>query len=168
MTATTSLNTGTEFWIQVTQPDYQDFKKDTTDLRKIIHAVSSLYHLHEWLFRQYETTPAKIYECASSSDFRKHLIDHECSDFALLRDLADANKHFLLGRQSAQITTANQMKTRSTVWREGSWAKSAWAEGSWGKLKTIVRLDDGKSRIISDVAKNVYEMWDGLFQANAW
>lgn len=164
MTITTSLTTATEFWEQMAQPDYQDFEADTTDLRKAVHAASSLYHLYEWVFRQYEATPSMVFGCTNSSDLRAHLVANECPDFGLLRDLADANKHFRLDRPTAQVTTATQMETRSTGWDELLWDEASWD----GLPEVIVQLDDGALRAFSAIAMNVLEMWDRLFQAHGW
>ncbi len=164
MTITASITTAREFWEQVAQPDYRDFVADTADLRKAIHAGSSLYHLYEWVFQQFESMPSRVFSCTSSSDLRAHLIANECPDFGLLRDLADANKHFRVDRPSSQIATATQVVTRSV-----GWGKARWGVDKWGSPPgVVVEIDQNTLRHFSAIAENVYNMWDGLFQKHGW
>ena len=146
MTITASITTAREFWEQVAQPDYRDFIIDTTDLRKSTHAALSLYHLHEWVFWRLQPTDQQGNTFPSEKEFARHLSQNECSDFALIADVANAQKHFALTRGNPQISTATQVVTRPTGFGEGGYGEGPYG----GSPSVVVEIDQNLTDVIYD------------------
>ena len=160
----TALSTAREFWDQVVRLDYQDFARAMTDLRCATHAALSLFHLHDWLYVQFESDKSRMFDCSSKERLVEHLLSYEHADFGLIKDVANAHKHFKLDRGQPKIARASQVSVRGTGWGEGRFG-----EGPWGGTPTVVvDLGNGQIRHFSAVARNVYEMWGRLFQAHGW
>lgn len=159
-----SITSARGFFDRVVKPDYEEFTSKPTDLRKAFHIAVSLYHVREWIFSQYRGVPAKVFNCSNSNSFFSHLAGNVCSDLNLVRDIANSQKHFRLTQGSPQVNTATQTVTRSTGWGE-----LPYGEGPYGGTPTVVvELNDGTVRAFSAIAKNVFHMWEQLFQTQGW
>lgn len=159
-----TIATARNYWEHMVNPDYEEFTANSLSLRKAMHLASSLYHLHEWVFNDYHMNNQKIFGCTSAGQIVGHLIANECQDFALIQDLANAQKHFKLTRGNPQLTQADQVDVRETGWDE-----LPWDDGEWdGPPAVIVELDDQSLRAFTAIAKNVFEMWERLFQQQNW
>jgi hypothetical protein len=76
-------------------------------------------------------------------------------DMALLRDTAEAFKHFKLDRTSATVADANSVATIST-----GYGVARWGEGKWGGAEQcMVTRKDGDKRALSSVLQNVFDAW---------
>ena len=89
-----------EFWQIHALPNIRDFRNDPADQRKAMNAALSAFHMCDYVWKTYHISdPAKVFQqTASTYDFALYLIGHECSDFTLIRDLANAHKHMKLNQ----------------------------------------------------------------------
>jgi hypothetical protein len=79
-------------------------------------------------------------------------------DVALLRDIAEAFKHYKLDRRSATVTDASSIAAIST-----GYGVARWGEGKWGGVEqVIVERKDGDKRALSSVLQNVFDAWLSL------
>ena len=74
---------------------------------------------------------------------------------ALLRDTAEAFKHFKLDRASATVADADAWRTVST-----GYGVARWGEGKYGGAEqcTVTRKN-GDVRAMSSVLQNVFDAW---------
>jgi len=163
VTATDDISSARDFWIKVAQPDYEDFRDNPANLRKAFHAAMSLYHVVDWVWGDYESSPPLVFNASSLDDLRSHIEHNECPDFGLIRDVSDSSKHFRLGRSSATVTSATEVITRGTGYGEGRYGEGPWG----GSSRVVVELNSGV-RHFSAIATNVHEMWDRLFAQQGW
>lgn len=158
------VHTCGQFFDHIAKPDYRDFMADTTKVRAAMHAALSHFHLHEWVFEEHKTNPANVFGCSSNSAFMGHLITNECADFVLIKDVANAQKHFSLTRGSPSIAGAQNIAVRATGWDEGGYDEGPWG----GSPSVIIDMGSGSIRHFSAVLRNVHEMWTRLFQSQGW
>jgi hypothetical protein len=76
-------------------------------------------------------------------------------DVALLRDTAEAFKHFKLDRVSATLADADAVATIST-----GYGVARWGEGKWGGTEQcMVTRKDGDVRAMTSLLQNVFDAW---------
>lgn len=76
-------------------------------------------------------------------------------DVALLRDVADAFKHYKLDRPSATVSGSEAVIMTGT-----SWGKLRYGEGKWGGVEqVVVERKSGEQRALSSVTQNVFDAW---------
>jgi hypothetical protein len=76
-------------------------------------------------------------------------------DVALLRDTAEAFKHFKLDRASATVADANAVATIST-----GYGVARWGEGKWGGAEQcMVMRKNGDKRAMTGLLQNVFDAW---------
>ena len=125
------------------------------------NAVSDMNNMAERVFHYWSGRDnSQIFGKQSARQYREELANRECSDFALIRDIADAHKHVELDRTSKQVTKSDQTKPGNIGWGEGGFG-----EGKFGGAKQlVVVLDNGSKRALSAILKNVMDMWERLLQ----
>jgi hypothetical protein len=112
---------------------------------------------HYWQGRD----PSKIYGARNEGAYRNELTALECQDFGLVRDVADAHKHFELDRPNRRLTRADQTARGGMGWGEGGLGEGVFGGGP----QLVVKLDDGTKRALSAIMQNVIEMWQRLLTA---
>jgi hypothetical protein len=160
------ISSARDFWTEIAQPDYGDFLANPTDLRKAFHAAVSLYHISDWVWGDYKHQPQRIFGATSLKKLQKSITADECNDFGLIRDIADASRHFRLHETSPPARTvhsATDVTIRATGYGEGPFG-----EGPFGGAPRVI-VDTGPGvRHLSAITKNVYEMWERLFEQMSW
>lgn len=67
----------------------------------------------------------------------------ECSDFGLVRDVADGTKHWIIDRETSRVHGAESTKI----------------ENSGGSCAIVITLKDGSKRKLMDVVEGAVAMW---------
>src|SRR5579871_1382923 len=80
------------FFHSTVKPTVEEFLTQKIDIRRGRLAAIVLYHMADYWFEENKSSYARL------SDLHKILIS-ECSDFLLIRDIADASKHAELKAQ---------------------------------------------------------------------
>ena len=84
------------------EPDYRDFQASNGDLRKAFHCAGSLFHLADWLYWGNKTYVDANFTFKDKSGATQPVTDEKsfanalrdlCSDFELMRGIANAGKH---------------------------------------------------------------------------
>jgi hypothetical protein len=87
-----------DFFFEVVWPNYQELARNPSPA-SAVNAAWPFWHLHEWYF--WEQNPS-----AGEKDRRRY-VDQEllqrCPELAWLRDIAEAGKHFRLGRTKPPV-----------------------------------------------------------------
>lgn len=107
-----------DFLTTVVQPNVTEFTENVSDLRLAYNAVSAVdalaAHLYAWA-----TTNASAAVSAVNDDsqYRAKLAARN-QDFALLRDIAKAQKHVQLYRHNPKVSRADQIASQPIGWDE--------------------------------------------------
>ena len=141
-------------------PNYKDWLAKPLNSRLAKNAVvgdantMAARVFHHWRDRDL----TKIHGAKSDGQYREKLSAHECPDFGLVHDVADAHKHFELDRRSRRVTRSDQTAEAEMGYGEGGFGEG----GFGGGAQLVVELDDGTKRPLSAIMKNVIEMWQRL------
>lgn len=138
-------------------PEYKDYMesrenkvfKNNNDARIGLISAVSLYHLREHL----------------PESMIKHdtFFVSKCSDYSLLRDLANVSKHKNINRNKPQISDLKNIKDFliCTVYQD------VFGEFSKTVKEVEVTLDNGKIKLLSTILTNCMNMWGNyLYEEN--
>lgn len=122
-------------------------------------AAIELHHLTDFALHHPPPAFQDISEVrAALQSHVRFLRDPNCpspDDVALLRDVAEAFKHFKLSRPSATVADANAVVAIST-----GWGVMRWGEGKWGGIEQcMVKRTNGDTRALTSVLQNVFDAW---------
>jgi hypothetical protein len=122
-----------QFLEVVVLPNVDEFHTHFADLRLAYNAISAVdalaAHLYDWVKTH---APSTVISITDDTLFRAELAKRD-QDFALLRDIAKAQKHVHLTRGTPQVTRANQITARPIGFGEGSFGS-----GRYGGPEQIV------------------------------
>ena len=132
---------------QVVRPNMADLVDAYGDVRRAFNAIAAVDALAGHIWRWCRTNALhEIAEIRDDSDYRQRL-SQENADFALVRDMAKAQKHIHLIRGSPQVSGADQVETRGL-----GWGQARWGEGRWGSPpQVVVETEDGEVRVVESV-----------------
>jgi hypothetical protein len=150
-----------DFLKLMVEPDYLDFLDCRTDMRHAFHLACSLFHLRDWVLSDYG-------QSKGWGDPRQlqRFLESTCTDFQLIRDIANSSKHLNLERASTPITTATA--TFATITPHSINGTYDSARRYQGGSEILVTVDRGDPLRFELIAKNVFEMWKVLFEAEGW
>lgn len=118
------------------------------DKAAALEAAKLLYHLHEHM-------PAAHKE-------RWETIAVRFPDFALIRDVADSDKHHTLGNQARAVANLSQIEERLVV----TFYQDAAGDYRHVEKRVFLKLTAGGERDVFDVLTSVINFWIG--QMTAW
>lgn len=151
-----------DFLEVMVRPNVADFKARYDDLRLAFNAVAAVdalaAHLFVWCR---ENAPEEVRGIAVGDDgrFRDRLAERS-PEFALLRDIANANKHVHLTRKAPQISGAGQVKPQ-----ELRWGVARWGEGRWGSPPQVaVETNNGEARAVEAIVDRALVFLEGEMQ----
>jgi hypothetical protein len=85
-------------------PNYHDWRASPLNERLAKNAVADANNMAARAFHHWRSLePAKIYGAQKEGLYRDELAKRECQDFAILRDVAEAHKHFQLDRLTRRL-----------------------------------------------------------------
>jgi hypothetical protein len=142
-------------------PDYVAYEESKVnnvggqhnDLRLALHAANGLFHLADHVFIAFEGK-AQIIGATKLGQYQEFLI-RKCSDFALMRDCANAHKHSELTKGSPAFSRADCMR-EVFVMTEYTDEKGLYRIAT---KEIQVTLSDGTVRKMEDLLLNVVNMW---------
>jgi hypothetical protein len=105
MTIVKQFRTATDFWSEMVEPDYKEYLQAPANLRRALHAASSLFHMSDWVFHTHEAAVRSTFKFANrqgnvqsvskASEFADAL-EQQNPDFGRIRGIANAAKHLAL------------------------------------------------------------------------
>ena len=88
-----------DFFDNFVKPAFEDWAMGPPEERKAKQAISELNNMAARVFHFWNSKDsAKIYPATKEGEYRELLACRECSDFGLVRDVADNHKHMEIGR----------------------------------------------------------------------
>ena len=151
-----------EFFEQMVKPSYRDWRAEPLAEHRAKATVGFANDMAERMFHYLVLD--KKYGPRGTARYRDELAIN-CSDFGLLRDIADNTKHFRIGRSNRKVSSAEQTSIGALTWERlgDKWEEAAWTWEESGSL-LIVTLDTGTQRSLISVVNNVMSMWEKLLQ----
>jgi hypothetical protein len=135
-------------------PTVNEFFNHEYDIRRARIAAIVLYHVADYWFDENKKNYKKL------GELHKYLIE-ECSDFLLIRDLADASKHAKL---DVQKNIPRKLSSSDQVSRSPGLFDAPFGEGLFSEAVTVFAImDDGDKKQVSPAIKSVQEMWEKIF-----
>jgi len=162
---TTMVTDPRKFFDNNVKRAYQAWQSDRTTEWKMNATVAMLNNMAAWVFIHWcpygsPTNKLAVYRAENEGQYRTALAQHECEDFALVRDIADGHKHVILGRPNRQVTKADQFASELYG---GAFSSDFSSDFDIGAYQFVVTLDDGVTkRAVSDIADSVLRMWERL------
>jgi hypothetical protein len=172
------IDTYNEFKRSIVEPDFHELIADWGNLRKAWHCAGSLFHLADWVYEAHKSSIDKRFQfiddngqtrpVSNSKEFANSL-GQTHQDFQLIRDIANAAKHFRLfavppGRPNPPDMPGHSANTYATVpvFDPLNFDPNAFDIGE-------VKLQ-GKTKDISfaTLAQSVLDMWNQLFATESW
>jgi hypothetical protein len=110
------LNTASDFWLEVVEPDVSAFCQRSDNLRLAFHAASSLFHMADWVFlsntaqvqRNFNWNGAPV---ADEKQFA-NAIESQFADFGRIRGIANAGKRSVLKSVRPVAGAANVLRKK--------------------------------------------------------
>jgi len=149
-----------DFFENHVKPNYNDWLAAPLDQRLAKNAVADMNNMAARVFHHWGPGTAQVFGAKNEGEYRAALAANECADFGLIRDVADAHKHFRLDRPSRQLTHAGQTGLGQTGYGEGGYGEGPYGGGD----ALIVDLDGGTKRHLTAIAENVMNMWERLLR----
>jgi hypothetical protein len=145
------------------RPNYEEWLASPLDERQAMNALAAANNMAAWALHYWSGRDStKVYGIRKDkeSEYRHELATRECPDFALVRDVAEAHKHFHLLRKSPprHATRSDQTQLGATGWGEGGYGEGVYGGGP----QLVVTLDDGTERPLAVLMGKVITMWEQL------
>lgn len=139
-----------EFLENVVEPNFEELRAHYGDPRCGFNAISSVDALAAHLFQWCKIhAPDEVSGLSDDTTYRERLSAQD-GDFALVRDVAKAQKHVILTRGNPSVSAADQIMPRSLGWGE-----ARWGEGRWDSpQQVVVKTNNGAFRALEAVVNN--------------
>lgn len=138
-------------------PSVREWETNPLEPHRAMNAAVSLNQMANHYWHEHHGDPSKVLGASSLGVFR-NLLAAATPEFGLIRDVADAHKHYKLDRPNRNITDASQATQASMGWSE-----AAWGEGEWGSPpEIVVTYDNGTKHHFSTAVRKIMAMWKGM------
>jgi hypothetical protein len=172
-TPPTNLTSSQDFWSAMVVPDCEDYRRNIASLRHAVHSAVSLFHLHDWVFQSDPSTVTTftyidqngIARAVSKAPHFANHLEQACSEFGLIRGVANAAKHLALTHPSSvpnSPTHAANTQVQTTGYGVGGygalWRRAARSDRGSARQSRIfgrherrlhhVGVAEGKARLV--------------------
>jgi hypothetical protein len=172
------IDTCTEFKRSVVEPDFHAFMADRGDLRKAWHCAGSLFHLHDWVYAAHKSSIDANYQFVDDDGQTKpvsrvshfaNALGRNYSEFQLIRGIANASKHFVLGPVPAGRVNPAGMPSHAanTYVAGGAFQPGAFQPNAFQTGDVKLESDTGDLDF-AVLAQSVLDMWNQLFAREGW
>lgn len=145
------------FFREHVEPNMRDWQAGPLEPQRAMNLAVSLNQLADHFWHSFGHHPKMVMGTADVSAFRKALCAVHPA-FALIRDVADAHKHFQLSRSDRRLTDASQATVTSMGYGEAEFGV-----GRWGSPpEIVVTYDDGSRHHFSAAVAKTMDMWKTL------
>jgi hypothetical protein len=145
------------FYREHIEPNMRDWEDAPLEQQRAMNLAVSLNQMADHFWHSFGKDPGKVLGATDLPGFRRTL-SAQFPEFALVRDVADAHKHFILSRADRKLTDASQATAGSMGWGEAQFGV-----GQWGSpAEIVVTYDDGTKHHFSAAVRAVRDMWKML------
>jgi hypothetical protein len=161
--------TAFQYWGLMVVPDMNDLITNRGDLRHAFHAANSLFHMSDWVFHTKRKAEGEFrFQTLVLSDEKQfaNALEVLCSDFALIRGVANSAKHLSLrSRRPVQYAPIN---AANTAIQTGAFQIDAFNNDAFDTDRIVIEGSNDQHREFLEVAKNVMMMWETLRDDQLW
>jgi len=156
-----------QFFDEFVRRAVEEFRAKPHDHYLAMVAITFANVMAERMWHHYEATD-RLYGATDESQYRDALTAGECSDFGLVRDVADGFKHFVLTRRAKtrRVSSATQTGAGKVTWVNDKGEEITFVNDKGEEITFVgavtVRLDDGTLRPLLPLLEEVVKMWDRL------
>lgn len=86
------IETSEDFYRKLVVPSYEEYCKNENSRNAIVAAIFC-WHLHDWIWQQYEDRLKADLMISTRKHFKEYLFQ-QCSDFRVIDEVANGSKHF--------------------------------------------------------------------------
>jgi hypothetical protein len=144
------------FFEKYLRPNFEEWATCPADERRAMNAVLSLNQMADWFFYENKTHKSQVGDALSVGQYRDHLVRCECADFQIIRDVAEAHKHFMLKNIYAKVKRAEDTSVQKTSYFAKGYVEEGYIRD---EDELVVDIGDGDLRSLMSYAQNVYKMW---------
>ena len=164
-----------DFWNGMVIPDCDAYRRDVADLRLALHSATSLFHMHDWVFHAHESSIVAIFthqknnsvlSVSKASNFANSL-QQSNANFGLIRDIANAGKHFKLDSPSGVPNSPShsaKTRTQSTGYGQGGYGRGPYG----GSPRVMLEVGTGSDIEYLTICNDVFSMWQSLIAQYSW
>lgn len=146
-----------QFFEEHIVPSMREWEASPLEQHRAMNLAVSLNQMADYYWHEFRHDSRKVLSAKDVGAFRKAL-GAALPEFALVRDVADAHKHFKLTRADRQISTSTQATVGAIRWDEAKWD-----EGKWDSpTEIIVTYDDGSKHLFRTAVINVRDKWEAM------
>lgn len=139
--------TPVEFLHEVVEPNLQLMQTEEASLRHAHNAVAAVDALAARIYNWVVENSPDIAMPSDDTAYREYLAQAD-ADFALLRDVAKANKHAVLKRGKSRGRRSSEQALSTLDWEEIDWCDLGVSKA----VNVIVNDNEGRARILEAVA----------------
>lgn len=133
-----------DFLAAVVQPNVDNFEREIASLLMAFNAIAAVDALAAHIFAWCQVhKPAEVDGLRDDSEYRASLSRRD-AEFALLRDVAKAQKHVRLVQGQPKVSLASQIRTDAPPFGAMRWGEFTWG----GEPHVVVTTDAGEYRSI--------------------
>ena len=134
-----------DFLASTVKPTVDEFLASPHDVRRARLAAIVLYHMADYVALESNTPLKEVCSRATAS----------CSDFPLVRDVANATKHAkLVAKKKAALSSSSQVGASPGLF-QAPFGEGVFAEA----VEVLFTLDSGERRPLLPVLCSVLQMW---------
>jgi hypothetical protein len=152
------------------EPDYRDFVAEPADLRRALHAATSLFHLADWVFKTHEAAVRSAFTFTDGGGVVRQVYDPGTfangleqlnPDFGRVRGIANAAKHLKIG-DVRPVANAPSHAANTAVQTTGYGAGAFGGGPFGGGPRVMLAGPNGNDMEFSVIAESVHRMWLAL------
>jgi hypothetical protein len=145
------------FYDEHIEPSVREWEASPLEPHRAMNGAVALNQMADHFWHEHHGDAARVLHSPSLPAFRNALAA-ATPEFGLVRDVADAHKHYRLDRANRNLTDASQATAGSMGYGE-----ARWGEGQWGSPpEIVVTYDDGSKHHFSTAVRKVKAMWQGM------
>ena len=160
------LDTAVDYWLEIAEPDVSESSVDRGNLRKALHAATSLTHMADWVFHTHKDDVSAKFNVKNEVEFANSLAQ-TYPHFDRIRGVANAAKH-LVRRDTFKPTHGAPAHGSDTGVRHGGFQANAFQNNGFATSKVIVIGSDGQEYDFHEMMRATYNMWRQLKAENGW
>jgi hypothetical protein len=147
-----------DFFEQVLRKNYEDFISKPSSFQTAINAVTSLYHMHEWVFTLDKAHAENVTNASFSKSYDVWtFVENAVPKAGHIRDVSNASKHVELTRQPS--TSMTHIANTSII--SYGYGEGGYGVGRFGA--PTVMLDEAQGPVsLDECATVVFDFWKDL------
>jgi hypothetical protein len=168
----TEFATAADFWEGMVEPDFAECQRDRASLRAALHAASSLFHMHDWVYHTHKAAVQAAFSMVGGVNDRQGTVKFaDCLEgrlpaFGHIRNIANTAKH--LKRYDPKDQAPASMEILPGPGGYGLGAHGYSDAGSYSGGPRIMFDANGSELAFLPVARSVFNMWTALRNQNVW